>query len=84
MNITLVIDPDTQNQRTHNFSQEDYSIEEIRWDRFTDRPERIFAQQDAYVGDSIFPALFLNTLTCTPGIVSILPDGRIYVSVNTL
>ena len=83
MNIILVVDPDTQNQRTHEFNS-DYEIEEIRWERFTDRPERIYAQQDAFVGDSIYPAIFLNTLTCTPHIVSILPDGRVYVSVETI
>lgn len=82
MNILLVIDPDTRNQREHKFDA-DLAVEEIRWEAFSSMPERLFAQQDAYVGDSIFPALFLNTLTVTPGITSVLPDGRVYVSVTT-
>ena len=35
----------------------------------------MFSFSDAYVGDSIFPALFLNTLTIKPHVTSILPNG---------
>jgi hypothetical protein len=83
MTILLVIDPDTRQQQTHEFSGE-LRIKEIRWELFLSDTSRKFAQQDAYVGDSIFPALFLNSLTVKPGIVSVLPDGRVYVSVETI
>jgi len=82
MNIHLVIDADTRNQREHLFDA-DTAVEEIRWEAFSSMPERLFSQQDAFVGDSIFPALFLNTLTVDPHLVSVLPDGRVYVSVTT-
>lgn len=82
MNILLVIDPDTRNQREHKF-EFDRAVEEVRWEAFSSMPERLFSEQDAYVGDSIYPALFLNTLTVSPGITSLLPDGRLYVSVTT-
>ena len=83
MTILLVIDPDTRQQQTHEFSAE-LAIEEIRWEAFHSNPERKWAQQDAYMGDSTFPALFLNSLTVKPYVTSILPDGRVYVSVETI
>ena len=84
MNILLVIDPDTPNQRAHRFSHADYEIQDVRWESFQSMPERLFTQQDAFVGDSIYPALFLNTLTVAPDMVSMLPDGWLYISVCTL
>ena len=82
MNIHLVIDPDSLNQRNHIFGEE-LGIEEIRWEAFKSMPERLFAQQDAFVGDRIFPCLFLNTITVQPHITTTLSDGWLYVSVTT-
>lgn len=83
MVIHLVVDPDTRNQREYDFNS-DYEIEEVRWEEFKSMPERIFAQQDAFVGDSVYPALFLNSLTCKPHITALMPDGGLYISVETL
>ncbi len=84
MNILLVIDADTANMQEFRFGVES-SVEEIRWESFGSQVARYpFLQQDAYVGDSIFPALFLNTLTVKPHLMSVLPDGRVYVSVTTV
>ena len=82
MTILLVIDPDTRQQSEHSFPGS-LGIEEIRWEAFANN-QHDFLFQDAYVGDSIFPALFLNTLTVKPHVTSILPDGRVYVSVQTI
>jgi hypothetical protein len=84
MNVTLVIDPDTRNQQTINFTF-DSAVEEIRWEVFPVRiHEKVFSYQDAYVGDSIYPALFLNLSTVKPHTMSIMDDGLVYVEVKTI